>query len=171
MQEKEYVQAKRPQGEWVLIDRTNGQLGKRSKEKFSDIPVANIGQLFPPTIEYDAMEFEDSFFSNGTSGWKAQTLVRAAEKQKCKVFDLPLAGIDLRRMPFRLDSIDDFAYQVKRMLRTDLKYPIILDNHGFIADGWHRVVRAMVEERQTIKEMRLTFMPPSDRDINKTPEE
>ncbi len=34
---------------------------------------------------------------------------------------------------------------MKRVLNTDLNYPIILNEEGFIMDGWHRVTKALLE--------------------------
>jgi len=34
-----------------------------------------------------------------------------------------------------------------------------LDPDGFIMDGWHRVVKALVEGRQTIKAVRFETLP------------
>ena len=36
------------------------------------------------------------------------------------------------------------------------------DDHGYIADGWHRVIKALVEGRQTIKAIRIQEMPEPD---------
>jgi hypothetical protein len=113
-----------------------------------------------PKVEISDCSFEDSAYQRDDSQrnarvWNASTLVKAAKDQKCKVFDLPLAGINLRILPFQIKDLDDFVYQVKRMNDTDLKYPIILDWCGQIADGWHRVAKAIYEGKATIKAYRL----------------
>jgi hypothetical protein len=48
---------------------------------------------------------------------------------------------------------------VKRVQDTSLDYPIIMDRDGFIMDGWHRVVKALVEGRETIKAVRFDETP------------
>ena len=45
------------------------------------------------------------------------------------------------------------------MNQADLKYPIILDDTGFICDGWHRLLKSIVEGKDTIKAIRLKVMP------------
>ena len=51
---------------------------------------------------------------------------------------------------------------MKRVLNTDLNYPIILNEEGFIMDGWHRVTKALLEGRETIKAVRFEKTPPPD---------
>ena len=45
---------------------------------------------------------------------------------------------------------------------ADLRYPIILCAEGRVMDGMHRVAKAYVEGRETIKAVRLTETPEPD---------
>lgn len=72
---------------------------------------------------------------------------------------MPLAFIDMRSLPFDVTDVDDFIFQMKRVNDTDIEIPIIFDCCGAIADGWHRVVKAVLEGRETIKGYRLKKMP------------
>lgn len=79
------------------------------------------------------------------------------------VFEIPLAAIHIGEKVFSESrTARAIAEHVKRVNETDLKYPIILDPDGFIVDGWHRVVKALLEERETIKAVRLEEMPAYD---------
>ena len=49
------------------------------------------------------------------------------------------------------------------MQDCSLNYPIILDDCGQIADGYHRLCKAILEGRETIKAIRLEEMPAPDR--------
>lgn len=116
-----------------------------------------------PLIPLEHVALGKSMFEHGGHGWKATTLIRAAKEQNCKPFDLPLAGLDLSSKPWgRTDDIVGFVFHAHRMLNADLKYPIILDDSGYICDGWHRVARAIIEKKATIKAMRLNHMPEPD---------
>ena len=42
---------------------------------------------------------------------------------------------------------------------ADLKYPIILDEDGVIMDGRHRVMKALLEGKKTIKAVRFAENP------------
>lgn len=74
-------------------------------------------------------------------------------------FDLILKGIDLGVEPWGTVDMKDAAHHFKRVIDASLDYAVILDDCGFICDGWHRVVKAIVEGRKTIKAVRLTVMP------------
>lgn len=77
------------------------------------------------------------------------------------VFDLPLAGIHIGEKVFKESrTARAIAEHVKRVNETSLEYPILLDPDGFIMDGWHRVVKALVEGRETIKAVRFLRLPP-----------
>lgn len=75
------------------------------------------------------------------------------------VFDMPLQGVDISRMPWNINNIKDFCHHHKRVTDTDMSYPVILDSTGYICDGWHRVAKAIINGQDTIKAVRLMVMP------------
>jgi len=87
------------------------------------------------------------------------TLIQFAKEKKYKVFDLPLISLGLDWNPFDYNNILDFIKHVKRVNESDLKYPILIDDLGIICDGWHRVVKAILEGKKYIKAIRLEEMP------------
>ena len=76
---------------------------------------------------------------------------------------LAYAALDLSFVPFDLNSLDDFIFQCKRVKNTDTKIPIILDSCGVVADGYHRIARAILDGKKTIKAYRITNMPKPDK--------
>lgn len=117
----------------------------------------------PPEVHFDAFSLDDSAYNYRGSLWYAKTLIKACEDQDCEIFKLPLAGIDLGARPWvNVASIDNFTYHMKRCMATNLEYPVILDDRGFICDGWHRVAKAIVEGRRTVDALRLKYMPEPD---------
>ena len=56
-------------------------------------------------------------------------------------------------------TFGQFLYHLKRVNDTNLDYPVILDDEGVICDGWHRVAKAYLEGRPTVKAIRLLEMP------------
>ena len=107
----------------------------------------------------DSINFIDSRFHKKGLLWEASTLVQYCKEQKYPVFNLPLAGIDLSANPFNIQDFQEFMGHVRRMNETDLKYPVLLDNTGYICDGWHRVAKAILEGKTYIKAIRITRMP------------
>jgi hypothetical protein len=79
------------------------------------------------------------------------------------IFEIPLAGIFIGEKVFpESRTARDIAEHVKRVNETSLEYPILLDPNGFIMDGWHRVVKALVTGEKTIKAVRFKELPTYD---------
>lgn len=113
-------------------------------------------------LNIDTMKFEESEFHRGEKVWKAETLYLYAKAKELPVLDLPLWAINLSCNPFEMSDLQNFIFQCKRTQEVSLDYPIILDNYGQIADGYHRVCKAILEGRETIKAIRLQDMPAPD---------
>lgn len=97
---------------------------------------------------------------------KRYSVARLIEDTKdLEPFDLPLAGVDLSAEIWRGCGIFDLARHVRKCMDADLTKPIILDWDGGIADGRHRVIKAIVEGKRTIKAVRMTWRPNNDGDI------
>ena len=124
-------------------------------------------------IEYEKLTLHDSGYSRRNKAtdkydyWYATTLYEEVKKQKLIPFAVPLAALPLDFVPFALDNLDDFIYQMRRTHNTDLKYPIIIDDRGTVADGYHRIAKAIFEGKTTIKAYRLKYMPNADKEETK----
>lgn len=102
--------------------------------------------------------FENTFCSGGVK-YSVKSLIEASKD--IEPFKLPLAGIDISMEPWGKLSIKNFAYHSKRVNNCTLDHPIILDNTGYICDGWHRVVKAILNGDEYIMAKRLIVMPES----------
>lgn len=109
------------------------------------------------------MSFDESEYHRGNKVWKAQTLYSFAKSKAYPILDMPLWNIDLTIEPFDNGQIHNFVFQCKRVRDCSLDYPIILDDFGQIADGYHRLCKALLEGKETIKAIRLLEMPAPDR--------
>jgi hypothetical protein len=79
------------------------------------------------------------------------------------VFEVPLAALQLNSCPWDGESMYSLAFHVKKCMEADLKCPILLDWHGAIADGRHRVLKALAKGKRTILARRMTWKPDPDR--------
>ena len=77
-------------------------------------------------------------------------------------FELPLMGIDMSTLPWHLPNFTWILYHIKRIQKANLKHPIVLDPNGQIIDGWHRIAKAVLLGRESIKAVRLNVMPEVD---------
>ena len=115
-----------------------------------------------PKVEVEVVELGENYYTD-QDGFVYSATKLIEHSKKYKSFDLPLSGIDLRRSAWKIDNLDSFIHHAKRANDSDLKYPIILDHYGTIADGCHRLVKAIILGKRTIKAIRLKSMPDYDR--------
>lgn len=80
-------------------------------------------------------------------------------------FSVPLQGFDLSHQIWTGYSIFDLAFHVKAVNDADLSFPIILDWNGAIADGRHRLIKALTLGHSTIKCVRMYWKPEADKQI------
>ena len=111
----------------------------------------------PGQVQIDRYRYPEGCYKTGKYRYDVADLVRQAEG--LKVFDLPLNGLNIGIWPWADPSIGSFCYHMKRVKNVNLKYPIILNNLGYICEGWHRVVAAILHGDETIKAVRLVIMP------------
>lgn len=122
---------------------------------------------FPKVELHNQGLAENNYVSDGKI-YAASHLVQWCKEKKYPIFDLPLAGIDLNYSPWNdLDNAKNIAIHVKRINKTDLNYPVIIDDRGYIADGWHRVIKALSLGMRSIKAIRIQEMPRPDGYTNK----
>lgn len=57
-------------------------------------------------------------------------------------------------------DILEFSEHVNRVIKADMKYPIILAPNGYLLDGRHRLARGLIDKHNTVKVKRLKGMPP-----------
>lgn len=61
------------------------------------------------------------------------------------------------------------AFHVKKCMDADLDCPILLDWCGAIADGRHRVIKALAKGKRTIKARRMQWKPSPCKSAEATP--
>ena len=117
----------------------------------------------PPIVKIRTQGLAENTYTSNGNIWAASNLVQYCKEKRYPIFDLPLAGIDLSYSPWsNLSNVKQIASHFKRVQLANLDYPVILDDHGYIADGWHRVIKALIEGKHTIKAIRIQEMPQPD---------
>jgi len=113
-----------------------------------------------PLVKIDQMTRDGEGYVARGYRWATNDLIEAAKR--CKPFSMPLAGIDMSGMPWNITCYEDILWHIKRVNETSLEHPIILDHYGCIANGWHRIAKAVLEGKRTIMAVRLEEMPRSE---------
>ncbi len=79
--------------------------------------------------------------------------------------EIDLMSLDLSVMPWDMNTIGDFIGHIIDMRRCEERFPIIVSPQGWIMNGWHRVVKALLDGKPKIKARRIKKLPlPDGRD-------
>lgn len=92
----------------------------------------------------------------GNEEWNVPRLV--ALSADLPVYDAQLASLCLANTVYR-ENMRGMVSHMKNVLDADLKKPIILDEDGDIMDGRHRIMKALLEGKETIKAVRFDKNP------------
>lgn len=115
-----------------------------------------------PQVELGTFSYAESRYVRGDKGWLAASLYKEAKDEGLEPFDMPLAGFDLSMLPFKVQNLDSFIWHMHRCMLCNTEIPVLLDDLGQVADGNHRIARAILDGKRTIKAYRLKYMPPVD---------
>ncbi len=114
-----------------------------------------------PPVKISYGKFEDNRFADAGKVWGVTRLMEKAKG--LEPFDLPLRAIYIGQKVWKkIETPLALASHMRQVMAADLSYPIILDEEGFIMDGWHRVAKALFEGHSTIKAVRFDITPPHD---------
>ena len=114
-----------------------------------------------PVVKISGVDLADNTHSHNDNVWIVSNLIERAKG--LEAFDLPLAAVYAGSPVWDpVSSPYEMAQHMRRVLDVDTSKPVILDQEGFIMDGWHRVVRALIDGKATIKAVRFDVTPPPD---------
>lgn len=114
-----------------------------------------------PIVKIKGCKLSENVFKDGNRVWVVANLIEHA--RGLTPFDLPLAALNSGSSVWDpVTSAYSLAKEMRRVLDVDTSHPVILDQDGFIMDGWHRVARALIDGAATIKAVRFDETPPHD---------
>jgi hypothetical protein len=110
----------------------------------------------PPKITFAENEpLQDYYRDNKGNMYSVARIIDAAKD--LKPFDCPLAALDLSHEIWEDCDMFMLAFHCLKLQHADLSKPIILDWRGGVADGRHRIIKAIMMGKPTIKAVRLTW--------------
>lgn len=113
------------------------------------------------TVELNVTKLSENKYRDGNKVYIVANLIERAKD--LEPFDLPLIGFNASSNVWHpISCAYELARKMKRVQQADLDCPIILDESGFVMDGWHRIAKALLEGRETIKAVRFKETPPCD---------
>ncbi len=93
-------------------------------------------------------------------GWHTWSVARLITLSKdLEVFEIPLQSMNVYYIYEKL-TLREMVMHFNAVNEADLKYPIILDEDGEVLDGRHRIMKAIMGGKKTIKAVRFATNPP-----------
>lgn len=92
----------------------------------------------------------------GSHGWSIARLAFLAKD--LTVMEIPLNHLNVY---YTYDSLTlrEMVMHMRAVNESDMDYPIILDEDGEVMDGRHRIMKAMLENKEIIKAVRFESNP------------
>jgi len=91
--------------------------------------------------------------------WSVARLISLSVEQALPVYDAPLAFMDLSESLWGECSPIEIAGHIQAVQDADLSKPIIFSATGALMDGRHRLVKALMQGKATIKAVRFEVDP------------
>jgi hypothetical protein len=63
---------------------------------------------------------------------------------------------------WKLENFHDFLVHYERVTNADLNEPLILRSDGFVMDGWHRIVKAILLDSDELPAKQFAIDPEPD---------
>ncbi len=107
------------------------------------------------------IDLKHCFVEHTGNVWKVGTLIDAASTLDTFSFDLNNISLE-NPITWHMSSVRDALAHLDRIHNANLSMPIIMRADGYIMNGWHRIIRAMSEEKKFILAKRFTENPKPD---------
>ena len=136
----------------LLTQQSRWERVEQSLENLRDHHLLSLIALSPADINQLSYLIKPSGFYN----IKAHRLIELSKN--LEVMDIPLNHMNMYYKYENL-TLRELAGHMVAVREADLKYPIILDEDGEIMDGRHRLIKAIIENKKTIKAVRFKENP------------
>lgn len=110
----------------------------------------------PPVITFRPNDPLQDFYED-REGNRYSVARLIDDTKKLKPFKCPVAALSLAGKIWDGKDIAYLAFHVKKVNEADLSKPIILAWDGEIADGRHRLIKALTKGHRYIKAVRMTW--------------
>lgn len=108
----------------------------------------------------DTYSIKNQTFEDGRRCWFVSRLFEKAKD--LPVQEMPITALNTCELHPTSKNMAGFVCHIRKVLAADLKYPIILDDEGYVMDGRHRIAKALLEGIEVIKFVRFEETPSYD---------
>lgn len=107
------------------------------------------------------MSYKNQWCNLGGSIWNIPRLIELSRDLEVK--EMPLEHLNVSSVYPDINSTVEYISHLVAVQEADLSCPIILDSEGCIFDGRHRITKALLLGKETIKYVRFDEDPEPDR--------
>ena len=107
------------------------------------------------------MKFKNCFIDGSGNIWKTDTLIKASENLEISLFNLDEISLD-EVIRWKLVNLRDYCVHFSKVTDANLNVPIILRDDGYIMVGWHRVIKALSLEMDSLPCKQFIINPEPD---------
>lgn len=125
-------------------------------------PTLTVVGKSPPPVKFRAIDPLQDYYVDRDGNWYSVARLLDDAKE-LPVFEVPLAALDLSGKPWDGENLYSLAFHVKKCMAADLSHPILLDWNGAVADGRHRILKAIATGKRTILARRMTWKAEPDK--------
>jgi len=107
------------------------------------------------------MKFMNCFIDEKGGIWKATSLYKAAKD--LPIFQFDITGVNVEEvLRWKLVNLRDYLNHYQRVAQANLSKPLILRSDGYIMNGWHRVIKALFENKKYLPAQKFSVDPEPD---------
>jgi len=113
-----------------------------------------VGNLSEAMIKTNVYEKDGKTYSS-------QSLIKAAKGLPIKMMNVN--KILDTKIYWTLNTFFDLKVHLERIESSDLKYPVIVGPNNKVIDGFHRVMKSIIQGKKTVKYVKLDKLPEPDK--------
>ena len=127
-----------------------------------------IAKLLKEKDKFTPADYSKQCMRRGEYLWYVKSLISSAELLDTKVMNIEDLNCIKNNVPLIKRPVThlELAYHARVASVANLNYPIILFADGSCADGHHRIQRALMEGKKTIKYKQFIVNPKPDKILN-----
>ena len=99
----------------------------------------------------------DQYYKVKNDFWSIPRLIELSKD--LEIFEIPMKCLNIFNLYPKATNTKEFVDHVRDVINADMSYPIILDDEGYVMDGRHRIMKALLEGYETIKAVRFDKTP------------
>ena len=108
--------------------------------------------------------YENACNASNTGSWYVSNLIeRTKEKENVIDFELDIwsLNLDVNVWGEKL-SFYDIITHLRQINEVDVNFPVIVNEQGWVMDGWHRIAKSILHGKRYIKAVRFKKNPEKD---------